>query len=277
MSAAPGTFGMASRRLLPLEGGRNFRDLGGYPAGDGRSVRWGQVFRSGSMINLTDRDYRYLAGLGLCVVCDFRSNEERADEPARWPAIPAIDYCAWDYARDDREEGYIGLAESLRQPDLTAEKVRAIAVASYDDIVERHKDRFREVFQRLANGDLPLVFNCSAGKDRTGVAAALVLTALGVSRELIVQDYALSEKVVDFEAELLKMNLSGEARKDDLYEWIARTPVEILRPLLRSDPEYIERAFSYLDSSYGGAMGYIHTELEIDEAALTRIRERLLE
>lgn len=264
-------------RLLPLEGGRNFRDLGGYPAADGRTVRWGQVYRAGSMINLTERDYRHLSGLGLRVVCDFRSNEERVDEPARWAAIPAIDYRTWDYSRDHGEAGYQSLAESLRQPDLTPEQVRVITIESYDDIVDRHKDRFREVFQRLAMGDVPLVFNCSAGKDRTGVAAALVLTALGVGRDDIVRDYALSDQVVDFEAELFNTNLSDQARKDDLSNWVARTPMEVLRPLLRSDPAYIERAFLYLDSRYAGALGYIRTELGIDERALSCIRERLLE
>ena len=268
--ARPGT------RLLPLEGGRNFRDLGGYPAGDGRTVRWGQVYRSGAMTNLTDADYRYLSGIGLRVVCDFRCNEERLDEPARWSTLPAIDYCAWDYSREDRRDGRPGLTASLRQPGLTPEKVRVIALESYDDILERHKERFREVFRRLAEGDLPLVFNCSAGKDRTGVAAALLLTALGVARDIVVQDYALSDQLVDFEAEFLKANLSEAAWKDELSAWAAGSPVDLLRPLLRSDPEYIERAFAYLDKVYDGAMGYIQNELGIDDGALGRLQDRLL-
>ena len=279
LATVPGNDGKGphARRLLPLQGGRNFRDLGGYPAADGRTVRWGQVYRSGAMTHLTDADFRYLSAIGLRVVCDFRSNEERADEPARWPTLPAIDYRTWDYSREDgREEGK-SLTASLMQPGLTAEKVRIIAIESYDDIVERHKDKFREVFRRLADGRLPLVFNCSAGKDRTGVAAALLLTALGVARDVIVEDYALSDKVVDFEKELLRTNLGETAFKDELSLWVARTPVEVLRPLLRSDPEYIERAFACLDARYGGAMGYIRGTLEVDDDTLNRMRERLLE
>ncbi len=267
----------ARARLLPLEGGRNFRDLGGYRAADGRTVRWGQVYRAGSTINLTDADYRHLAGRGLRVVCDFRSNEERTDEPAQWSEIAGIDYRTWDYSRDRGEEGFRSLAESLRQPGLTTENVRTIMLESYQDIVERHKDRFREVFVCLADGEVPLVFNCSAGKDRTGIAAALVLTALGVGRDDIVRDYALSERVCDFEAELLHSNLGEQARKDDLFKWVASTPVEVLRPLLRSDPAYMEHAFAYLDANHGGAMGYVRTTLGIDDAALGRIRDCLLE
>ena len=266
-------------RLLPLEGGRNFRDLGGYPAADGRHVRWGRVFRSGMMANLTDADYDYLSALGIRVVCDFRSDAERAAEPTNWRATPAIDYRTWDY-RDDDGTGGMQLASVLSQPGVTPEQVAAAMERGYPDIAEAHKEKYREVFQRLAAGELPLAFNCSAGKDRAGTAAALILSALGVPRELVVQDYALSEQLVDYEAEFLAADASDTSDDDPdsgLSAVMANTPAEVIRPLMRSDPAYIRNTFAYLDETYGGVMGYIRTELQMDDSELERMRAALLE
>ena len=246
-------------RLLPLEGGRNFRDLGGYPTADGRRVKWGRVFRSGMMADLTDADYDYLSALGIRVVCDFRSNVERASEPTRWRATPAIDYRTWDYSDDD-DTGGLQLGNLLSRPGVTAEQVAAAMADSYANIAEAHKEKYREVFHRLAAGDLPLAFNCSAGKDRAGTAAALILSALGVPREVVVRDYALSEQVVDYEAELLARNAGGEDPDREPYATLSATRTALVRPLLRSDPAYIRSTFAYLDEAYGGVMGYIRCE-----------------
>ena len=263
-------------RLLPLEGGRNFRDLGGYPAAGGRTVKWGRVFRSGMMANLTGADYDYLSALGIRVVCDFRSSTERAAEPTRWQATPAIDYRTWDSADDDNTGG-LGLSTLLSQPGATPEQVAAAMTDNYPNIAEEHKEKYREVFHRLAAGELPLAFNCSAGKDRAGTAAALILSALGVPREVVVQDYALSERVVDYEAALV----GGDGARDDPDRapngLLAGRPTELIRPLLRSDPAYIRSTFAYLDETYGGVMGYIRTELEIDDTELAGMRAALLE
>ena len=276
LRTADGSGRRVAVRLLPLEGGRNFRDLGGYPTLDGRRVRWGRVFRSGMMANLTDTDYDYLSALGIRVVCDFRSSEERASEPTRWRAAPAIDYRTWDSAEDDNTGG-LGLGSLLSQPGATPEQVTAAMVDNYPDLAEEHKHKYREVFHRLAAGELPLAFNCSAGKDRAGTAAALILSALGVPRDIVVQDYALSERMVDYEAELLAAGSSEDGSENTSAGLLSTMPVELIRPLLRSDPDYIRNTFAYLDATYGGVMGYIRSELEIDDAELTAMRSALLE
>ena len=276
MRTADGGGQRVAVRLLPLEGGRNFRDLGGYPTLDGRRVRWGRVFRSGMMANLTDADYDYLSALGIRVVCDFRSNEERASEPTRWRATPAIDYRTWDSAEDDNTGG-LGLGSLLSQPGVTPEQVTAAMADNYPNIAEEHKQKYREVLHRLAAGELPLAFNCSAGEDRAGTAAALILSALGVPREIVVQDYALSERMVDYEADLLAAGSSEDGPENASVELLSARPVELIRPLLRSDPAYIRTTFAYLDETYGGVMGYIRSELEIDDAELAAMRSALLE
>ena len=276
LRAGDGSGRRAAVRLLPLEGGRNFRDLGGYPADGGRTVRWGRVFRSGMMANLTGADYDYLSALGIQVVCDFRSSTERASEPTVWQANPPIEYRTWDSADDDGTGG-MGLGAILSQPGATPEQVAAAMTDNYPNIAEEHKEKYREVFHRLAAGELPLAFNCSAGKDRAGTAAALILSALGVPREIVVQDYALSERVVDYEAAFS----AGDAAREDPDRapngLLAGRPTELIRPLLRSDPAYIRSTFAYLDETYGGVMGYIRTELEIDDTELAGMRTALLE
>ncbi|MCB2107475.1 MAG: tyrosine-protein phosphatase [Rhodobacteraceae bacterium] len=263
-------------RVLPLEGGRNFRDLGGYPTKDGRHVKWGRVFRSGMMANLTDADYKYLSALGIRVVCDFRSIEERATEPTKWRAKPKIEYMAWDYS-----DASAGTEDQLRQmfaqPDLTPAKIAAVMAEVYPGIIEQHKDKYREMFDQLADGDIPLAFNCAAGKDRAGTAAALLLTALGVPHDIVVKDYALSEKVVDYDAAFAGDNMSEEEMAKNPYGFLAKLPKELRAPLMRSDPAYIERTFSYLDEQYGGVDRFIRVELDVDDMELARIRAALLE
>lgn len=258
-------------RLLPLEGGRNFRDVGGYPTKDGRRVKWGHVFRSGMMAELTDADYGYLSALGIQVICDLRANEERADEPTVWRAGDA-EYVSWDYSTLTGSEELMAM---FQDPDLSAEKVRQTMTDMYPGILEEQKDRYRDMLHRLADGEVPLAFNCSAGKDRAGTGAALILSALGVPRQYVVHDYALSETFVDYEAAYT--SVAPEDLEDSPYGFLAQLPAEMRAPLLRSDPNYIRETFDYLDKRYGGVEAFIRTELEINDMELAAIRARLLE
>ncbi len=264
-------------RVLPLEGGRNFRDLGGYEAGDDKTVKWGQAFRSGVMHRLTKDDYAYLSSLGIAVICDFRSREERADEPTNWLA-GEIDYVVWDYST---EEDGSGFEEVLSNPDATPEDVTQLMISLYHEIAYQHADRYKVMFDRLAKGEIPLAFNCSAGKDRAGTAAALLLTALGVPRETVVADYALSEQVVDYAAEFAAPPKDGAGEdgegEDSPYAYLSALPPELIAPLLRSDPRYIEAALDTLTENHGSVLAFIQDELEVTDEELAAIRSALLE
>jgi protein-tyrosine phosphatase len=180
---------VAATRVLPLEGGRNFRDLGGYETADGQSVKWGLVFRSGVMDGLTDVDYDYLSDLGITTVCDFRASGEREEEPTEWRA-GEIDYMTFPDPAGDNDMSR-AFAAVLMAPDVTGEQVRDVFIEAYRTMHLGYAPAYTAMFDELANGDIPLAFNCSAGKDRTGVAAALVLSALGVPRETVVADYEI--------------------------------------------------------------------------------------
>ncbi|MEM6266008.1 MAG: tyrosine-protein phosphatase, partial [Pseudomonadota bacterium] len=145
-------------RLLPLEGGRNFRDLGGYETEQGKTVKWGRVFRSGTMHKLTDGDYEYLSGLGITTVCDFREADERTAEPTEWRGSE-IEYLTFapPPESDPRQNPMFA---ALSNPDSTPEDVRAAMAAGYPEIAQAEAEGYTAMFDKLAAGQIPLAFNC---------------------------------------------------------------------------------------------------------------------
>ena len=244
-------------RLLPLQGGNNFRDLGGYRAADGRSVRWGLLFRSGAMASLTPADFATLAGRGIRTVCDFRDVRERTSAPVNWPAGKAPVVLADDYQND------MSAIARLFGPTLpSGEQARAAMTSTYPQILKQFNGQYRRMFGELLAGRAPLAFNCSAGKDRTGVAAALLLTALGVGRQDVIGDYLLSNRYFD------PGKLTGG--NDPQSAMFRRMPPEALQAIMGVDRAYIEAVFAVMDAHKGGLDGYLAGELGLN---LTERRE----
>ena len=258
-------------RVLPLEGGRNFRDLGGYRTADGRMVKWDKVFRSGSLSSLTDKDYAALAPLGIQTIVDFRIDYERAAEPTNWRGgRPDILVKANAQGGGDSET----FAKALMSPNATPESVRATMIAFYRQMPEQYADQYAVLFKRLAASDSPVLFNCTAGKDRTGIAAALVLSSLGVPRQTVIDDYAMSEKVVDYAALL---DAPAGATGSASFGALRKLPRDVVMPIFRSEPAYIEAALTQIETQYGSVDGYLTKRLGITEAELTAMRARLLQ
>lgn len=264
-------------RLLPLEGGRNFRDLGGYKTEDGRTVKWGHVYRSGVMDGLTDADYDYLSDLGIKVICDFREADERLREPTVWRAGD-IDYLTFADPAGEESPQDNPMFAALMSPDSTPEDVAASFAASYFPMALNEAEGYAEMFDQLAAGEIPLAFNCSAGKDRAGTAAALILTALGVPRETVVYDYSLSDDYVDYMQAFGGDEARAKAAADpeNPYAFLMQLPPEKLAPLMASDPRYIEASFAEMETRYGSVLNFIQTELEVTDAELKAIRAALL-
>lgn len=256
------------RRVLDLEGGVNFRDLGGYRTADGKAVKWASVYRSGSPAGLTEADVAKLEGLGIRTVCDFRSDDERKAEPNPFVAASTeVEYLTRDYADEAS-----GLMEVLRAEDASPAKSREAMIGFYKLIAQEHAESYRAMFAALAQGKVPLAFNCSAGKDRAGTGAALLLTLLGVPRETIVADYALSDKIVDYKAQM-----EESAANNPAYAALAQVPYELIAPFLASDPAYIEAALDALEAEYGSVDAFIERELGVTPQMKDEIREQLLE
>jgi len=248
----------AHSRLLPLEGGQNFRDLGGYRTTDGRTVRWGVLFRSGAMDRLTAADFAYLDRIGIRTVCDFRSTAERTSAPVHWAAARTPTIFADDYTLDTAGLDFRAAA------GWNAGQAREAIAASYPRLLERFNGQYRRLFRELLAGDAPLAFNCSAGKDRTGVAAALVLTALGVPRKTVIADYLLSNRYFDPRKAMVPGDPATQA-------W-SHLPPDVVQAFMGVDRSYIDAVFRVIDAHPGGAIGYLRDRLGLGNGELMRLR-----
>lgn len=238
---------------IALEGASNVRDLGGYTGQNGRRVRAGLVFRSAALATLTEADLAIMGALGLRVMCDFRgvAERERAPTVLVGPEIVSLPI--------EPSVG-AGLRDILQTKEATGEALHAVLERAYVAYAMGSNAQYRALFERLLNGGTPLLFHCSAGKDRTGFGAALVLTALGV---------AWPDVVADFEA------TNRLWRRDTVHA--ADLPAEIKESLLRAEPALLAAAFAAAEKAYGSLDAYFEQALRLDVAARAQLCEILLE
>jgi len=250
--------------LLDLEGGQNFRDLGGYETDDGRTVKWGVIYRSGSMHGMTRRDHDAVMGLNIRAVCDFRSTAERQQEPVNWPAGHTPTIFADDYLMD-----FGPLKRVFSDSNVSVEEARQAFAAFYGELPYRFNGQYRRMFEGLLAHHVPMVFNCSAGKDRTGVCAALLLTALGVSREKVMRDYLLSNETFD-----LQKSLATDPDVD--ADW-RRLPPELLEVLVGAHDSCLDAVFDSIKKRSGSLGAYFGQEMQLTDSCLQQLRRSYLE
>lgn len=239
-------------RYIALEGCYNFRDLGGYRARDGRVVRSGQLFRSDALHYLSEADVLKLRDeLGVRAIIDVRSADERDAEPASELAGPPVAY------------HHMPLFPGGRPP-RDDEEVAVELGDRYFQILQAAAQPIREVFELIARLPGPTVFHCAAGKDRTGMIAALLLSLLGVEERDVVEDYAATSLNLDRIIERLYASKG--------YGAIVR---ELPPESLHAQPRTMESLFAQLRHVHGSARGYL-CEIGVSEATLLQLEERLL-
>ena len=253
-------------RVIPLAGASNFRDVGGYPTTDGHRVKWGQVFRSNALSDLTAADYKTVDGLGLRLICDLRTDQERTAQPTMWQGRPPA------FLNSPKANLDFDAKSLMGEGTPTAETVRENFIAFYRQTPKVYAPEYKAMFARLKAGDAPMLVHCTAGKDRTGVGSALILTALGVPRSIIVSDYAMSEK---YQQSTMRQQA---ARADDpATALLAKLPPEVLMVLMRTEPAYIEAALDALTAEYGSVEAFLDKELGVSAADLAALRKRYTE
>lgn len=251
----------AADRFVSMAGGRNFRDVGGYRTADGHTVKWGVMYRSGSLGKLTPAGQAELARLHIADQIDLRTTEERASDTFDLRAALGDGYWTRDYAHP--------LVAGAAIPDfasMTADSVRAMMATAYKTLPGQQAPSYRELFARLVDGKGPLVLNCTAGKDRTGIGTALVLTALGVPYDTVKQDFLLSNGAPGMET--LKANLSPQ---------LAKLPDDVAAPLIGVDGSYLDIAFAQLRQDYGSVDAFIEKELGVGPTQKAALRKRMLD
>jgi protein-tyrosine phosphatase len=240
-----------------LSGQHNFRDLGGIPSTGGKIIRSGMLFRSGDLHSITGEDIKKLTRLGLAMIIDFRAPREYEKRPN--PRIPGI-----------KEIKHIPIFDAPR--DLAAryvetnneEGLKQLLIDEYERIILNYTSEYRQFLNEVAhNPNVPLVFQCSAGKDRTGLATIFLLISLGVAMEDILQDY-------------FKTNIFAQAHAREIVGILNQEGHngELMRPLLEVRQEYLDAAFSALKEHYGNLENYVFGELAAEPELLkTRFLE----
>lgn len=254
-----------SHRRLPVEGAANLRDLGGYSTRDGRTLRWGALYRSDALSDLSDEDVAYLDRLRLRQVVDFRSAAERERDPDRLPPGPRV------VLRPIAGEGLDPreLQDRLLAGDVSSEQAAAWLVEGNRAFVEAFGDEYAGFLRDLADpARLPTLFHCTAGKDRAGYGAALVLLALDVPRETALRDYLLTNAFTEEKTR-------GLLRMIRIVS-LLRTDPDDVRPLFEARESYLGAAFAAIDERYGGTDAYLRDALGIDAALRERLRANLL-
>lgn len=256
-------------RVLPLEGVHNFRDAGGYVLSGGGRMKRAAVWRSGQHHGASDADLARIADLALASVFDLRSSKERDAHPCRRPQpFAAQVFLAAD--PQVRLAPHVAAAQGVRQ--RTPATMRESLMRIYGTIAFRPELQamVRDWFDRLAQGDGPSLVNCMAGKDRTGIAVAMLHAALGVHRDDIMDDYLLTNTAGDVEARIA-------AGAETIRVVSGPMDEDVVRVLMGVEPEYLDAAWAAVGERHGSVDAYLAEALGLDEGKRERLRAALVE
>ena len=251
-------------RRLALTGTANFRDLGGHLGRGSRPVRRGLVYRSDHLSRLTDQDHGVLLNLGLKTICDFRSDRERQRSPDRLPASDSIRYL------------YLPVEDRKFDPATALERLKSgdrewLSLDFVIGMYRRYLDDFGPIWGKVlglaaADTNLPLVFHCTGGKDRTGICAALLLLLLGVDENDVLADHQLS-------------TIYNADRVQPLFDKLATFGVEPEEAVsyLQAPAEPLAAMLEYLKNSYGSVENYLLSRAEMRRPTLSALKALLLQ
>jgi protein-tyrosine phosphatase len=258
-----------AHRLLNFEGIANFRDLGGYPSDSGKQVKWGTLYRAGTLAHSSDTDLRNLGQLQLVSLIDFRSSQEKEEEPNRLPdptgftvvEIPTL---------DDGNKALVGdIMERIDSGNFDGFDPNLAMMTANRQFATEFTPQFRQFIRTVLEADgAPIVWHCSAGKDRTGFAAAILLRILGTPRDIVMQDYMASREH------------ALEARKSQLLllrVFKGEEAADKLAIMMGVEEAWLNAAFEEIDAQWGSFDNYVSQGLLLSSADIQRLRKNLLE
>jgi protein-tyrosine phosphatase len=241
-------------RHFDLAGASNFRDLGGYAGKDGRTVRWRHIFRSNHLGHLTNADIAILRSVGLKTAFDFRGTEERST------ALCAIEELTVHSLPVEPTVVAALRARLAGGKALSQNDGVEVMRESYVNYVRQNTGRFQSLFAHLLGDSAPLVIHCTAGKDRTGFACALILHSLGVPEDVIAEDYLLTNRFYR----------RDPSASNDI-------PDDVRQVLGSVEASFLAAAFNAIRSDYGDLAQYFHRGLGLGPAERAALQTRYLE
>lgn len=259
---------MANKRLLPIKNGYNFRDLGGYPTTDGHTVKWHRLIRTGSLARLDQADLKYLESIPVKVDIDLRAPDEISAAPDHVPAtakyyqLPVFAADETDASHSDEE-----IAKQMQQPGNGYHHMLDVyrRMATIDSAKKAYQAMFKLL---LEEPDGAVLYHCTAGKDRTGMASFLILSALGVDQEIIREDYLLTNTVTQAFRDKWLQSMRDKGASEEL--------VTNRAALASVAPDYLNTAIKTINENYGNVDHYLHDHLGLTNADLTQLRQLYL-
>jgi protein-tyrosine phosphatase len=254
---------VAADRHQPFEGIVNFRDLGGYETTDGRRLKWGQVFRSGHLSRVTEKDKVLIGRMGIKLICDFRSQGEFEAQPNWLPADGSISYLQYPIVHGEFDP--VAAMESLRKGDISW-LTEDFIIDRYIQKIEKFPKVWGEIIEMTADPDKrPLVFHCTAGKDRAGTCAAILLLALGVPEDTVIYDHGLSNVYI---ADALK-TINERIRS------LGIDPQKVA-PYFTAPRNAIIAVVEHIRNTYGSAEAYLKTKAGMGNDIFKALKQQLM-
>jgi protein-tyrosine phosphatase len=253
-------------RKIALTGAVNLRDFGGYATADGRRVRRGRLFRSGSLAHLSDDAQRGFTALGIELICDLRRPEEQHEEPTPFPPhAPRRLEIPIDPGSAIEMRAQLGRAELALQERIE------FMVSINRELARDHAEDYARMFEGLLELETGgFLVHCAAGKDRTGFACALILHALGVPEDTVLEDYLLTNEIMDFEGYMMPRLLAR-------YGADAIPDRDAVMALAGVRPEYLRAAYEAIEGEFENVEHYVERAVGLDAAARELLRRRLVE
>ncbi|PNW29091.1 tyrosine-protein phosphatase [Formosa algae] len=254
-----------SEREIDFENTVNFRDIGGIKTVNGKHTKWGMLFRSGELSELTDADLAYMESLNIKTILDLRTDEEIEDKPDMYPA--GVKWKHLPIGDLGNKADMNKMMDTIRNADPeTFDGGKLMEELSVKFI--NSKTNFKALFAELLSQDgdrTPLLFHCTAGKDRTGFSSAFILRALGVDKNTIIDEYTLSNY---YRYEYNEETVEKAAKFYGLDQ-------RILRPMMSVRPEWLKKGFDEIDKQYGSFDNYL-LEIGVDSTAKANLRAKFL-
>ncbi len=247
-----------SQRLIVLKGAINFRDLGGYINKEGKQVKWGKIYRSADISKLTDDDLKVITALHINLDCDLRGDKEVDAAPDKIPA--GVERISLPAGSEN-----VGMNDYMKymKDSVTADSMMLTFYTKTDHFQKKYKPMFDRLL--TLGTDDAVLFHCSAGKDRTGVGAALILYALGVEESVIFQDYALTNT---YRKALNDQSVMGLMMRG--------IPANASMRFMVADPRYLKATFDTLKKQYGSVDAFLESVMGLNNINLNLLKSKFL-
>jgi len=259
-------------RIIPLSGVKNFRDMGGYQSDDGRRIRWRQIYRSGHLSEMNGADARDVKTRNIETVIDFRSDPEKIRHPVHWqegwrPGYHSLpiggNAAAWVKE----------LYETLAITDFPAHALKEQFILAFETIPIANQDGLKRFFDALIDSQKgkAVLFHCTAGKDRTGIAGALLMRALDISEDQTMEDFLLTNRAVELEASSAK-----------IAEWLSNKATQTIAPsdvfpLVGVEEDFLTASYRAIDDKFGSLKHYLEAAMGLDPQRKLKLKEIFLE